>query len=110
MSDPVTGSDQSGTSSASSDSGQPVSRVAAIWLGLLVAGPLAAGVIIGIGPGNLHGWDWALAGAGVLAAAWLFSYWLVPTSRSKRIAKRLQPAATAVGVGVAGLWTLMFVV
>ena len=75
---------------------------------LLLAGPIAAGVISGIGFGNLHGWDWALAGAGVLAAAWLLSYWLIPTSRSTRIAARLQPAATVVGLGVAGLWALVF--
>ena len=108
MSEPMSGSGQSETSSASSESGQWITRVAATLLLLLLAGPIAAGVISGIGFGNLHGWDWALAGAGVLAAAWLLSYWLIPTSRSTRIAARLQPAATVVGLGVAGLWALLF--
>ena len=109
MSDPATGGGQSETSSAGSASGQEISRVAATLLCLLLAGPIAAGVVGGIGFGNVHGWDWALAGAGVLAAAWLLSYWLVPTPRSKRIAKRLQPAVTVIGLSVAGLCLLMFV-
>jgi hypothetical protein len=108
MSDPVTGNGQSGTSPASSEPEQETPRAAATLLLLLLAVPLSAGVIIGIGIGNLHGWDWALAGAGVLAAAWLMSYWIFPTSRSARIAARLRPAATVVGLGVAGLWALLF--
>jgi hypothetical protein len=36
------------------------------------------------------------------------SYWIIPTSRSRRIAARLQPVAAVVGLGVAGLWALVF--
>ena len=109
MSDPATGSGQSETSSASSTSGQEIPRVVATLALLILSGAIAAGVVGGIGFGNVHGWDWVMVGAGCLAAAWLLSFWLSPTSQSKRIAKRLRPAATVVGYGVLGLWLLMFV-
>jgi hypothetical protein len=108
MSDPVTSNGQSETASAGSESGPEISRAAAALQVLPIAGAIALGVIIGIGFGNLHGWDWAIAGASVLAAAWLLSYWVFPTDRSTRVAARLQPAAAAVGLGVAGLWALVF--
>ena len=75
---------------------------------MLPAGAVAIGVIIGIGIGNLHGWDWALAGAGVLAASWLWSYQVSPTPGSARIAARLQPVAARVGTGAMLLWGLVF--
>ena len=55
----------------------------------------------------MHGWDWALAGACVLAVSWLSSFQLSPTPRSDRIAKRLQPVAAKVGAGAVMLWGLM---
>lgn len=69
MSDRATGDGQSGTSSASSERAQSMPRVTAIGYGLFFVGAVAFGVVLGIGIGNLHGWDWALAGAGVLAAS-----------------------------------------
>jgi hypothetical protein len=64
MSDPVTSDGQSETSSAGSEPAQSMSRVRAALLSLPLVGGAAFGVILGIGIGNLHGWDWALAGAG----------------------------------------------
>ena len=108
MSGPVTGDGQSGTPSASSEPGQSISRVRATLISLLPTGAAAVGVIFGIGFGNLHGWDWALAGAGVLAAAWLLSYQVSPTGRSARIAARLGPVAAKVGTGAVLVWGLLF--
>ena len=50
-----------------------MSRVAAALRLLPIVGAAAFGVILGIGIGNLHGWDWALAGASVLAASRLWT-------------------------------------
>jgi hypothetical protein len=108
MSDPVIDDGQAKTSSASSAPGQPTSRVRATLMSLLLAGAVAIGVILGIGIGNLRGWDWALAGAGVLAASWLWSYQVSPTPWSARIAARLQPVAAKVGTGAVMLWGLVF--
>jgi hypothetical protein len=107
MSDPVTGDGQSETSSPSSEPGQSMSRITATLRLLPIVGAAAFGVILGIGIGNLHGWDWALAGAGVLAASWLWSYQVSPTPRSARIAARLQPVATGVVAGAVWLWLLV---
>jgi hypothetical protein len=110
MSDRATGDGQSGTSSAgSSERAQSMPRVTAIGYGLLFAGAVAFGVVLGIGFGNLHGWDWALAGAGVFVAAWLGSYGISPTKRSAWIAARLQPVATNAFAGILGLCGLVIV-
>ena len=66
-------------------------------------------MVLGIGIGNLHGWDWALTGAGVFAASLLFSYWISPTPRTAWIGARLQPVATTVVGGVLGLCGLVIV-
>jgi hypothetical protein len=108
MSEPATGYDPSETLSASSESGQLMSRVRATLSSLFIVGCIAIGVVVlGIGVGNLHGWDWALAGAAVLAASWLWSYRFRPTARSARIAARLQPVAAKVGIGAVRLWGLV---
>jgi hypothetical protein len=107
MSDPVTSDGQSGTPSPSSQPGQSISRVRVTLRCLPIVGAAAIGVILAIGIGNLHGWDWALAGAGVLAASWLWSYSISPTPRSARIAARLQPVAAKVGTGAVWLWLLV---
>ena len=107
MSDPVTSGGQSKTSSASSEPAQSMYRLRMTLRCLPIVGAAAIGVILGIGIGNLHGWDWALAAAGVLAASWLGSYWIIPTPRSARIAARLQPVAAKVGTGAVWLWLLV---
>jgi hypothetical protein len=109
MSDRATGDGRPGTSSASSELAQSMPRVIAIGYGLVFAGAVAFGVVLGIGIGNLHGWDWALAGAGVFAASLLFSYWISPTPRTAWIGARLQPVATTVVGGVLGLCGLVIV-
>jgi len=112
MSDPVTSGDQSETSSASSMNARAMSRVRVVLEGLPVVAGAGIGVIFGIGIGNLPGWVWVLAGAGVLAASWLLSYALLPTPRSARIATRLQPVATKIRIGAVRLWvrTIVFLV
>jgi hypothetical protein len=107
MSDPVAGGGRSETSSASSEPRQSVSRVRVTLRCLPMVGAAAIGVILAIGIGNLHGWDWALASAGVLAASWLWSYSISPTPRSARIAARLQPVAAKAGIGAVWLWLLL---
>ena len=109
MSDRATGDGRSGTSSASSERAQSMPRVIAIGYGLVFAGAVALGVVLGIGFGNLHGWDWALAGACVLAASLLFSYWISPTPRAAWMGARLQPVVTTVFAGILGLCGLVIV-
>jgi hypothetical protein len=43
----------------------------------------------------------------VLAASWLWSYSVISTPRSARIAARLQPVATKAGIGAVWLWLLL---
>jgi hypothetical protein len=107
MSDPVTGDGQSETSSASSEPAQSMSRIRATLTFLPIGGGIAIGAVIGIG--NVHGWDWALAGAGALVVSWLGSYRISSTPRSARIAARLQPVATGVFTGIMGLCVLVMV-
>jgi hypothetical protein len=108
MSDRATGDGQSQTSSASSERAQSMPRVTAIGYGLIFAGAIAFGVVVfGIGIGNLHGWDWAVAGASVLAASWLLSYRISPTSWSDRIAAWWQPVAAGVVIGAVWLFVLV---
>jgi len=110
MSDPVTGDGQPETSSAGGGPAQSMSRIRATLTLLLFVGLITMSVIVfSIGIGHVHGWDWALTGAGVLIVSWLWSYQLSPTSRSARIAARLQPVATGVFTGFIGLWVLVMV-
>ena len=60
MSDPVTGDGQSETSSESSERAPSMSRVRATLPALFIVGCIAIGVLLGIGIGNLHGWDWSV--------------------------------------------------
>jgi hypothetical protein len=105
MSDRATGDGQSQTSSASTERAQSMPRVTAMGYGLFFVGAIAFAVVVfGIGISSLHGWDWALAGASVLAASWLWSYWISPTRWSTRIAASLQPVAARVASGAVWLW------
>jgi hypothetical protein len=92
---------------ANDERAQSMSRVRLALRCLPLLGALAIGLILAIGIGNLHGWDWALAGAGVLAASWLTTFWVIPTPRIARIGARLQPVAAKVGTGAVLLWLLM---
>ena len=107
MSDPVTGDGRSETLSAGSERAQSMSRVRLALRCLPLPGGLAIGLILAIGIGNVHGWDWALAGAGVLAASWLTTFWVIPTPRIARIGARLQPVAAKAGTGAVWLWGLV---
>lgn len=107
MSDPVTGDGQSETSLAGSERAKSMSRVRLALRCLPLPGGLAIGLILAIGIGNLHGWDWVLAGVGVLAASWLTTFWVIPTPLIARIGARLQPVAAKVGTGAVLLWLLV---
>src|SRR5262249_5969058 len=104
MPDPVTGDSQSEASPAGSWLGHLMSRVKATLLSLVAIGAAALGMILGIGIGNLHGQDWALAGLGMLVAAWFLSYYVSPTALSARIGTRLQPVAVKAGVSAVWVW------
>jgi hypothetical protein len=83
-------------------------RVTAIGYGLVFAGAVAFGVVVlGIGIGHLHGWDWAVAVASVLAASLVFSYWISPTPWATWIGARLQPVVITVYAGILGLCGLV---
>src|SRR5215470_12736838 len=105
MSDQANADGQLATSSASNGSEQP-SRVAAALACLpFVAGPaLGLALVYPI----LHGWDWALAGLGVLAVSWLGSYLLVSPPWLTRWGKRSRPFVTKIGIVLVWLWLLSF--
>jgi hypothetical protein len=74
---------------------QPMSRVRLAFA--MPASPRGAaiGLILAIGIGNVHGWNWALAGAGVLAASWLTTFWAIPTPRIAGLPPSRCPSCTS---------------
>jgi hypothetical protein len=107
MPDRVVGEGQPEASAASRGRARALRRVTAMRYSLVPVGGAAFGMILGIGLGNLHGWDWALAGVGALTAAWLLSYYVSPTSWSAQIATALQPGAAKVVIGAVWAWALL---
>jgi hypothetical protein len=104
MSDPVTGDGQSETSSVSSKLAQSMFRSQETPSLLSATVTVAVVIFLGFEIGNLHGWRWALAGAGVLAVLGLWSYQFSAKLRSYRIARWLNAVVVKAVNGI----TLMF--
>ena len=105
---PATGDGQSETSSASSKPAQLMFRIRRVLVLLPVVGAVAAVVIwLSSDLVHLHGWDWALAGVGVLVVSWLWSYRFSPTPWSARFVAPLWSVGTKVVAGALLGWGLL---